>query len=128
MPEEQMHQEIPDEFFFRCAVETEAAVSPFPELTGILSQMHGNEIMVIAGVGFQSVDIRFQFTQVPDAVTPGVDVVGIHQSVCFQEDLLLDGAKIIIGLFHIASPYEIQWTDHLGQRNPTVGRWNLSVM
>ena len=39
VPEEQMHQKILDEFFFRCTVETEAAVSPFPELTGILALM-----------------------------------------------------------------------------------------
>ena len=73
-------------------------------------------------------DIRFQLSQVPDAAVSGVDVIGLDQSACFQENLLLDRDEIIIGLFHMASPYEMQWTDHLGQRCPTVGRWNLSVM
>ena len=90
VPEEQMHQKILDEFFFRCTIETEVTVSSFPELTGILALMHSNKIMVISGVGFQSMDILIQLTQVPDAAVPGVDMVGFHQSACFQKNLLLD--------------------------------------
>lgn len=128
LPEEQVRQKILDEFFFRYTVEAEVTVSPFPELARVFALVHGKEIMVIAGIGFQSMDILLQLTQVPDAVASGVDLVGLDQSACYLEDLLFDSTKIIIRLFHIASPYAKQWKDHLGQRYPTVGRWNFSVI
>jgi hypothetical protein len=108
LPEEQVRQKILDEFFFRYTVEAEVTVSPFPELARVFALVHGKEIMVIAGIGFQSMDILLQLTQVPDAVASGVDIVGLDQSACFLENLLLDRDEIIIVLFHMASPCEMQ--------------------